>query len=242
MSELYYLPSLQFDELRAMLRSLPDSPGVLRLGCEIPNYPSFFPGGRGYRGRSFPLSPVMFIGHNFDTEAGFRCSVARGSEDHFRMKTWVNMKESFLPSAKLAEDECFFTNFYLGAIVHPEPKPGEKQKTKNTGRFKCSTQYRASCIRALRAQVEIVRPKVIALLGGNVPAPFSEAFPLYAPYCGVDLADTQSRQPLGGHRLQLLPDLRVQVVCLAHPANPRWLESHRVQGVLLGSAVKAASI
>jgi hypothetical protein len=138
MNETYYQPSEQFDALSAMLAALPDSPGVLRLGCEIPNYPSFFPGGRGYKGRSFPQAPIMLIGHNFDTEAGFRRSVARGSEDHLKMKTWVNMKESFLPTARLSEDECFFTNFYLGAIVHPAPKPGERQKTKNTGTFKCT--------------------------------------------------------------------------------------------------------
>jgi hypothetical protein len=242
MNETYYQPSEQFDALSAMLAALPDSPGVLRLGCEIPNYPSFFPGGRGYKGRSFPQAPIMLIGHNFDTEAGFRRSVARGSEDHLKMKTWVNMKESFLPTARLSEDECFFTNFYLGAIVHPAPKPGEGQKTKNTGTFKCTPQYRASCVKALRIQVEVVRPKVVALLGGNVSGPFAEAFPTYAPHCGVDLADTQMKQPAGGHALQLLQDLRVQVVCLAHPANPRSLESHRAQGLLLGAAVRASSV
>jgi len=45
---------------------------------------------------------------------------------------------------------------------------------------------------------------------------------------------------LGGHRIQILPDLHVQVVSLYHPSNPRSNESHRAQGVLLGAAVKAA--
>jgi hypothetical protein len=162
MPEPHYLPSYKFDELRAMLRSLPESPGVLRLDCEIPNYPSFFPGGRGYKGQSFPESSVMFIGHNFDTDIGFRSSVERGAEDHLKMKTWVNLRGSFLPGANVVEEECFFTNFYLGAIIHPEPKLGAKRKTTNTGVFKCSQQYRSSCIKALRRQVEIVRPKVIA--------------------------------------------------------------------------------
>lgn len=239
MFDQYYNPSIQVNRLLAMLRSLPESDGVRRLFCEIPNYPNFFPGGRGYKARSFPESPVMFIGHNFDTEEGFLKSVERGSEDHLRMKTWFNMKESFLPYAAVDEENCFFTNFFLGAIKHPEPKAGEK-KTTNTGTFKCSHQYRLACIRALITQAEIVRPKVIALLGNRVPPAFGEAFPSFGRFCGSDLAGTQSLQPPGGHKLQLLPDLCVQVVCLAHPANPRSLESHRAQGLLLRSAIDAA--
>jgi hypothetical protein len=95
-------------------------------------------GGRGYKGRLFPQSSVMLIGHNFDTDIGFFKSVTRGAEDHLTMKTWINLKGSFLPSAGIAEEECFFTNFYLGAIVHPEPKRGATPKTTNTGEFKCS--------------------------------------------------------------------------------------------------------
>ncbi|HEX4319806.1 MAG TPA: hypothetical protein VHZ52_02825 [Acidobacteriaceae bacterium] len=240
MSESHYLPSWQMDNLREMLRLLPESTGVLRLNCEISNYPNFFPGGRGYKDRSFPKSPVMLIGHNFDTDIGFRNSVARGAEDYLRMKTWINLKESFLPAAVLDEKDCFFTNFYLGAIVHPEPKTGEKRKTTNTGTFKCTDQYHDACVKALKTQVEIARPKVIALLGGKVPSAFGEAFLAYRAHCGSNIAETQSKQPLGGHRLQLLPDLNVQVVCLVHPANPRSTESHRAQGLLLRSAVLAA--
>jgi hypothetical protein len=228
------------DRLLAMLHSLPESEGVRRLLCEIPYFPNFFPGGRGYKTRDFPESPVMFIGHNFDTEDGFLKSVERGSEDYLRMKTWVNMKESFLPSASLDEESCFFTNFYLGAIIHLEPKAGDKKKSTNTGTFKCSHQYRLACIKALRTQVQIVRPKVVALLGNKVPPAFGEAFPSFGRYCGPDLAGTQSQQPPGGYRLQLLSDLPVQVVCLSHPANPRSLESHRAQGLLLRLTIKAA--
>jgi len=238
-AESYYLASNQMDRLHAMLRSLPESPGVLRLNCEIPNYPSFFPGGRGYKSRAFPQSPIMFVGHNFDTDIGFRESVKRGSEDHLKMKTWVNMKNSFLATAKLDENDCFFTNFYLGAIVHPEPKLGEKKKTANTGAFRCSPQYHEACVKALRTQVEILRPTVVALLGGKVPPAFGEAFPVYQCHRGYSLAETQSRQPEAGHRLQLLPNLYVQVICLTHPANPRSLESHRAQGLLLRSAIQA---
>jgi hypothetical protein len=146
---MYYFPSIEMDRLLAMLDGLPDSQGVLKLRCEIPSYPSFFPGGRGYTSRFFPKSPVMFVGHNFDTDDGFRDSVARGHEDYVKMKTWINMRGAFLPAANISEDDCFFTNFYLGAIIHPEPKVGKKKSKTNTGTFKCSSDYREACINAL---------------------------------------------------------------------------------------------
>lgn len=237
----YYLPSPELGRLRAMLQSLPESPGVLRLGCEIPGFPNFFPGGRGYKGRSFPKDSVMFVGHNFDTDTGFRKSVCRGHEDYRTMKTWVNMLNSFIPAADgLRLEDCFFTNFYLGAMIHPEPRAREKEKTTNTGTFKCSKEYRAVCIAALKTQVEIVRPSVVALLGGNVPPAFAQAFPDFDCHVGIDLTETQFKQPRGGHRMSLIPGLTCHVISLVHPANPRSLESHREQGVLLGLALQAA--
>src|ERR1700730_14909826 len=50
---------------------------------------AFFPGGAGlWRGRSnggalpdyFPPAPVMFVGHNFDSERGYAISLARDGE------------------------------------------------------------------------------------------------------------------------------------------------------------------
>ena len=236
-SNFVHPPSVQLDKLRAMLKDLPESPGVLRLDCEIPEYPSFFPGGRGYKGQSFPQSPIMFVGHNFDTSCGFYRSVERGAED-VKMPTWAKMKKYFL--AGLDEEECFFTNFFLGAMIPPEPCAGEK-KAKNTGTFKCSAEYGRRCIVALKRQVEIARPRVVALLGSNVPPAFAEAFPDYALFVGDTLAETQSKQPDSGHTLQLFENW-VQIVCLYHPASRGRIESHRAQGSLLRSAVEQARL
>ncbi len=228
------------DRLLAMLDGLPESYGVLKLRCEIPGHPSFFPGGRGYKGRLFPKSPIMFVGHNFDTEHGFRKSVARGHEDYVKMKTWVNMRGAFLPKADISEEDCFFTNFYLGAIIHPEPEVGQEKKKTNTGTFKCSRAYKTACISALRTQVEIVRPRVIALLGNAVPSAFAKAFPVLGECFIDDIALLRIKQPAWGFRVQLLAGLDVQVICLVHPANPRSLASHQEQGALLAAAVRAA--
>jgi uracil-DNA glycosylase len=182
----------------------------------------------------------MLIGHNFDTDLGFRASVARGAED-ISMPTWRRLKELFIPDSGEDEDRFFFTNFYLGAMVHPEPKDGEAKKTSNTGKFRCSKQYHNACVKALKIQVDIVRPKVIALLGSNVPSAFSAAFPIFRTHCGSNLAETQSKQPTGGHRLQILPDLQVQVVSLYHPASYSSLETLHAQGLILRTAIHTAS-
>ncbi len=92
----------------------------------------------------------------------------------------------------------------------------------------------------LRTQVEIVRPRVVALLGNAVPPAFLKAFPVYANCFSDDIAELRLKQPRGGFRVQLLPGLHVQVICLVHPANPRSSESHREQGTLLAEAVQAA--
>lgn len=252
----HYLPSGEIDKLRAMLQTLPKSQWVLPLNCEIPGHPSFFPGGRGYKGPAFPQSPVMFLGHSFDTCCGFYRSVRRGTEDDPKIKTWANIRKYFLPTADLKEEECFFTNFYLGAII-PEPiEETKKKKTnkekfecpKNTGAFPGSKSYRDGCIEALRTQVEIVRPRVIALLGRHVPPRFLEAYPKFVEafpddtsfWSSGNLADIQLKQPLSGYRLELPNDLQVQVICLVHPSNPRSNKSHCYQGSILGSAVNAS--
>ena len=235
-SNFRYDPSHQFDRLSSLLNTLPTSEWVHPLRCEIKGYPSFFPGGRGYLGPAFPQSPVMLIGHNFDNKENLLLSVARGYEEEKRQNTWGILREFFLPVADLAEQDCFFTNFYLGAIIHPEPEPGAEKKTSNTGHFKCSpsreeaANYREACVDALRQQVETVRPSVVALLGSVVPRYFSKAFPLFL--------DSVARAR-GGQSLELLPGYKTQVVPLNHPTNPRGNDLHRQQGEKLKAAILA---
>src|SRR4051812_48669133 len=111
------------DELRALLKTLPASDHVQPIFCEIAGFPNFFPGGNGFEGPHFPHGGVMIVGHNFDSYEGYLRSVNRGFEDP-NMPTWSNLRSYFLPEAKLDQRNCFFTNVYLGAILHPDPAPG----------------------------------------------------------------------------------------------------------------------
>ena len=64
-----------------MLAGLPMSPEVEPLRCEIAGHPSFFPGGHSYQGPAFPVAPIMFVGHNFDTVRNFELSKLHGYEN-----------------------------------------------------------------------------------------------------------------------------------------------------------------
>jgi uracil-DNA glycosylase len=224
--------------LLALLDGLPNCEGVFRIRCEIAGYPAFFPGGVGYKGDVFPNRPILFIGHNFDSESNFKASVQRGFEGGSRAKTWPNLLAHFLPEAGVREEQCFFSNFYLGAIAEKNKSP-HLSKQKNIGKFPCSREYHAACVQAVRKQVEIIRPSVIALLGAYVPVPFSQAFPEYKVIASESLTETQAKQPLGGFRVFFGVGLHAQVVALVHPSNPRSNASHKEQGRLLRGALKA---
>lgn len=61
---------------------------------------------------------IIVIGHNFDSEAGFKRSFTHGGED-MNGPTWRNLL-AFLRSVDISPARCFFTNAYVGLM------PGDK--------------------------------------------------------------------------------------------------------------------
>ena len=132
---------------------------------------AFFPGGTGlWRGRDnggalpkyFPLTPVMFVGHNFDSERGYAESLTRGGEGEGTF--WTRFL-GMLQAAKLSPEECFFTNALMGL------KPGKAE-----GPMPSVPGYRNECQQFLQRQVEIVRPCAIVALG-SYANPFVSRLP-----------------------------------------------------------------
>ena len=122
-----------------------------------------FPGGSGlWRGdmpfgalpEDFPDQPVMFVAHNFDKDASYQQSLARGIErmtDEF----WKNLR-AYIHGASLREEQCFFTNALMGL-----------QSMKATGPMNASTLFRQQCRAFMQRQIEIVNPRCIAILGAD---------------------------------------------------------------------------
>jgi hypothetical protein len=119
-----------------------------------------FPGGAGlWRGEAnggplpehFPQSPVMFVGHNFDSDRGFALSFDRKGEAGGQF--WQRLL-GIVGDAHLSPDHCFFTNALMGL------KPGKAE-----GEMPSAPGYKNQCQHFLRRQVEIVGPRAVIALG-----------------------------------------------------------------------------
>jgi hypothetical protein len=123
---------------------------------------SFFPGGAGlWRGRQsggvlpeyFPPGPLMFVGHNFDSQRNYDISLARGGEVEGQF--WTRLLR-ILEAARVAPEACFFTNALMGL------KPGKAE-----GAVPSVPGYKEECQEFLKRQIEIVQPCALVALGSD---------------------------------------------------------------------------
>jgi hypothetical protein len=131
---------------------------------------AFFPGGCGLflEGREldkvhFPSGGVMVLGHNLDSEAGFRQSLLRGKEK-LNGGTWRSLV-SILKSAAVPLEQCFFTNAFMGLC-------SGNDSFRYRGRD--DERFRAACLAFLKVQIGFQRPSLIVTLGLHVPPMLAE--------------------------------------------------------------------
>ena len=129
---------------------------------------SFFPGGSGlWCGEKpngplpefFPKSPVMFVGNYWFNENGFKQAKSRGQEDvNQSTGFWASMR-AYLKACQLDPRDCFFTNSLMGLT------PGNGSAT---GRLTGDgPNFRKECRIFFGAQIRIVKPRVVALMGNH---------------------------------------------------------------------------
>jgi hypothetical protein len=135
-----------------------DPTRVVRPYDRIPGT-AFFPGGDGLWDpkAEFPAAPVMFLGHNFDSEAAFKRSLERGAEDVYGNKTWTTLRR-WIECAGLHPTECFFTNALMGLKVGA-----------SSGILSAARPYREQCQAFLAQQIRVVQPRAIVTLGSEAP-------------------------------------------------------------------------
>jgi hypothetical protein len=163
---------------------------------------AFFPGGHGlWRGprergslpEHFPQSPVMFVGHNFDSVRAFRKSLTNGGEPTGPF--WTKLI-AILQAASLSPEDCFFTNALMGL------KPGRA-----TGPMPGVAGYKDQCLSFLREQVEIVAPRAVVALGVNAERYVSRIDKAWirsrhpSDWYFRDLATRRERLEEEGHRI-----------------------------------------
>ncbi len=126
---------------------------------------AFFPGGSGLYLESLdpsevesPVGGVMILGHNFDSESGFRASLQRKKEILSR-GAWAGTLMR-LNDVRIPLNQCFFTNAFMGLC---EGNDNKKYLGRECGRF------REACASFLKAQIELQKPRLIVTLGLKVP-------------------------------------------------------------------------
>ena len=150
--------------------------GVVPVPSPIPGL-AFFPGGYGLWGSvagmplpPFPLGGVMVLGHNFDSEEGYRKSLDEGSEST-RCPTWRNLLK-LLSEIGIPLERCFFTNLYMGLIAGGD----------STGDFPGATDpiFVTHCRQFLVRQLQAQRPSLLVTLGIQVPPVVGQLSPQLA--------------------------------------------------------------
>jgi len=176
---------------------------------------AFFPGGAGLwqTGMQLPPMPVgglMVLGHNFDSLAGFKRSLAHAGEN-LRGPTWRNLLQ-LLDEVGISPERCFFTNVYMGLIDGPSA----------VGRFPGASEaaFVERCLRFLGEQITVVQPALILTLGNEVIPLLARLTPDLLPWrehptlVALDAVDSGLLHPVHFSRA----DHPVAVVALTHPA------------------------
>jgi uracil-DNA glycosylase len=155
----------------------------------------------------------MILGHNFDSEVGFRESVQRGKEN-LKSGTWRSLLV-LLKAAGVPLNECFFINAFMGPC---------KGKNNLDYRGRSDEQFGVACLSFLTAQIELQRPQLIVTLGLHVPPVLARISPGLSPWRGprlrlkdIDDAPIFFRV---GINLGNGSSYQANVAALAHPSMP----------------------
>lgn len=194
---------------------------------------AFFPGGSGlWLGHSgswytpsdrpdMPEGKVMVLGHNFDSEKGYKETKSLEVQHELDSRTWRNLLP-LLQAAGIDKKDCFFTNVYMGL------KAGEK----NTGEFPgARSEFKDRCQLFLTKQIAIQKPRLILTLGTEVPefiaplAPKLTEKAAWKKWQNFPKLDADEVSLVDDVRFDRAPEQSVTVVALLHPSE-RYRNAH----------------
>ena len=208
---------------------------------------AFFPGGSGlWLGDSgswytpsdrpdMPTGKVMILGHNFDSEAGYRETEAVAGQHELESATWWNL-HPLLQSVDIQLEDCFFTNAFMG-LKEGEDNTGEFPGVNDSG-------FVRRCQSFLDKQIEVQKPRLILALGSWVPwfiEPLSSRLKAWQGY--ETFKDLDASGPLiSDVRFKGTAEQPVTVVALLHPSMRNSNIRHRRYCGLKGNDAELAML
>jgi uracil-DNA glycosylase len=189
--------------------------------------PAFFPEGLGLSGSALhqgTLPTIIAVGHNFGC-ADYREAIqAAGREDD--KATWRNL-DRLLVQAGSRPELCFRTNWFVGLL------PGKVQ----IGKFLRSSDliYENACNRLLIAQIKLIQPKAILILGPEVAGRAYQIVPALAPWRRASRWSDIDRSSIGhSPRNVHIPaaGISTNIVALLHPSFAAVNQSGRMKRML----------
>ena len=180
-----------------------------------------------------PLGKVMILGHNFDSEAGYRESLR--TQHELESQTWWNLLP-LLRSVDIQPEDCFFTNAYMG-LIEGEENTGEFPGVDDPG-------FVQRCRSFLAKQIAVQKPRLILTLGSYVPefiVPLSSHLEAWRGY--ETFGDLDASGPLiNGVRFKGASEQPATVVALVHPSMRKSNVRHRRYRGLKGEAAELAML
>jgi len=203
---------------------------------------AFFPGGDGLwkeqkniERPAMPIGKIMVLGHNFDSVAGFRKSVAHGSEN-MKSPTWRYLI-NFLHDTNINPNSCFYTNVYMGLISggsNVGKFPGSKDKA-----------FVSRCLSYLKEQLAVVQPLVVLVLGIHVPAllaNISEELSVWRGIASFRMLDDSGIPKISKVTFSDVHGVSSTVVALTHPSRRDLNVGRRKYKDFVGSEAEIAMV
>lgn len=199
---------------------LPYPKDVVPVPMQIPGT-SFFPGGHGLYLEdlegvepSFPVGGVMILGQDFHNVDGYLKSLARGKEA-LNVATWLNLLNT-LDAAGIEKSDCFFTNFFMGLRNSASP----------VGPFKGAedVDFLERCRLFLLYQLAVQKPKLVLVLGAEVPSHISPLASMLEPWAKdrtFKELDEENEAVVLNAKFHSIDPFQCNLVSLVHPAQSR---------------------
>jgi len=173
---------------------------------------AFFPGGIGLwkpdrdiqtQSEAALCRPLMVIAHNFGPLDYQESCMVSGEDVDDSRGTWPNLRTLL----RGRESQCFYTNVFVGLLPRGAKFKGEFPGCDDTAFVK-------HCAEVLRAQLEVVKPRALVVLGLDAAGFMARAFAQFAPWIG----------PRGGYKSLTTIDAQnfsliesMQIASLEHP-------------------------